>query len=71
MTKVLTSIDETIIDSELERVINFRLQWLLHAGYSNKNAILLAEATTNVDWHFACELLKKCDDQKLAMKILL
>lgn len=59
---------ETEIDSEDERVIEWRLQWLRHGGYSKKNAKLIA--SSKIDWRFANQLLKRCPDEKLAMRIL-
>lgn len=57
------------IDEEDQRVINFRYEWLRAAGYSHKNAEKIAD-DKDIDWHFACDLLKQCKDEKLAMRVL-
>jgi len=68
---VLTeSYDDTVIDPEERRVIEWRMEWLRAAGYSKRNARVIAERTS-IDWRFACDLLKNSDNQTLAMKILL
>jgi hypothetical protein len=55
--------------TEIDRVVNFRLQWLLHAGYKTRNAEKIAN-DLSVDWHFACDLRGKCSDERLCMKII-
>lgn len=42
--------------TEADKVRNFRLQWLLHAGYSVQNAEDLA-SRTDIDWHLAVDVL--------------
>jgi len=70
MPRVLTDIDldEVEIGLEDQRVIEWHLQWLRHGGYSKKNAKLIA--SSKIDWRFANQLLKRCSDEKLAMRIL-
>lgn len=41
---------------ERERVIVFKLQWLLHAGYSTDNAEYIA-SRDDIDWHLAVDVL--------------
>lgn len=59
---------EVQISLESEKVIKWRMQWLNAAGYNKRNARLIATAA--IDWRFACNLLKNCKDEDLAMRIL-
>jgi hypothetical protein len=68
MAKVLTDHVEIELGLEEQRVIEWRLQWLRHGGYSKKNAKLIAHS--RIDWRFATDLLNNCGDESLAMKIL-
>lgn len=73
MTEVVTDRDmgdETELSQESEKVIKWRKQWLKQAGYSRRNADLIA-SDTNIDLHFACDLIKKTEDEDLCMKILI
>lgn len=54
---------------EEQKVIDFRLQWLLHAGYKVRNAEKIAK-DLSIDWHFAVKLHDECEDEKLCMRIL-
>lgn len=47
---------ETEKPPERDRVIMFKMQWLIHAGYSPDNAERLA-STDSVDWHLAVDIL--------------
>jgi len=73
MTQVLTESQEVAdaphFSKEHMKVVNFRLTWLLYAGYKPGNADKIAHAT-DIDWHFACDLRKKCSSECLCMKIL-
>lgn len=73
MPRVLTESAEVASEphysQEHMKVVNFRLEWLLHAGYKPGNADKIAHAT-RIDWHFACTLRENCDDEHLCMKIL-
>lgn len=60
-------VDEEI--TELDRVVSFRKTWLQSAGYNKRNARKIA-GDLNTDWHFACDLRKKCHDEELCMRIL-
>jgi hypothetical protein len=51
------------------KVVEFRYNWMLAAGYGQKNAEKIAKAT-NVDWHTAYDIRKKCADEQLCMKVL-
>lgn len=62
--------DESELSDEAEKVIKWRRQWLRSAGYSRRNAELIA-TETKIDLHFACDLMKKTEDEDLCMKILL
>jgi len=42
--------------TETDRVVGFKMQWLIHAGYSPDNAEMLAR-TEGVDWHLAVDIL--------------
>ena len=63
-------VDVTRTLSEHERVLAWRMLSLLDAGYSTENAGALA-ASTYVDLHEACELLKTGCPEYTATKILL
>ncbi len=65
MTRVLT--DE--LSPEAEKVVNWRYTWLCAAGYTKRNARIIATAT-EIDWRFASTLRKNCDDEGLCMRIL-
>ena len=68
MAKVLTNeINE--LSKEDQRVINFKLTWLLDAGYEIPNARKIAN-DSSIDWHFAVDLRKNCSDEDLCMDIL-
>ncbi len=41
--------------TEADRVVGFKMQWLIHAGYSPDNAEMLAK-TEGVDWHLAVDI---------------
>lgn len=41
---------------EREKVVTFKLQWLIHAGYSIGNAEFIAERD-DIDWHLAVDVL--------------
>ena len=61
--------ESSLVVSEVDQVIEFRRLGLEHAGWSQRNAELIAVAT-DVDWHLAVELRKECDDEHLLMRIL-
>jgi hypothetical protein len=54
MGEVLT---ENVVGQEVEqeKVLKWRLKWLLASGYSSRNADLLASSSVNL--HFACEAM--------------
>lgn len=54
--------------TDYQKVVNFKLEWLLSAGYGKGNAIKIAES--EVDWHLAYDLRMRCEDEKLCMRIL-
>lgn len=66
MTKVAVRDEHEI--TEQERVINFRLLWLMTV-YKRKNAEKLAN-DLSIDWHFAYDLRQKCTDEDLCMKVI-
>lgn len=71
MTRILTDTDEDVTpmsDDEI-RVVNFRFEWLLAAGWNRNNANRIAE-DLSVDWHFAHDLIKQCPDENLALRII-
>lgn len=53
----------------LQKVIDFRLEWLQRSGYSKGNAVKIAEAV-DIDWHTAVDIRQACDDETLCMRIL-
>jgi len=57
---------------ERDKVVTFKLQWLLSAGYSVKNAELIAERD-DIDWHLAVDVLPvalaKGVDEETIMKM--
>jgi len=57
------------LKSEDQRVIEFKLEWLLHAGYNRRNANRIAK-DLEIDWHMAVDILKHSNDQPLCMRIL-
>lgn len=72
MTRVLTDRDSDEmpeLSPEEAKVIDWRFQWLCAAGYTKRNARLIA-SETKIDWRFASTLRKNCDDEELAMRIL-
>lgn len=56
--------------TDRDKVIDFKLEWLRVAGYSERNALKIARDET-VDWHVAVNIRKRCQDEKLCMKVLL
>lgn len=68
-----TAVQTTPLDEESSKVINWRLQWLTHAGYSKRNAELIA--TSRIDLWFACDALTHAlthgYDEDYVMKLLL
>lgn len=66
MSKVAVR-DEAEI-TEMQRVIDFRLMWLLTV-YGRRNAEKIANDLT-VDWHFAYDLRNKCTDESLCMRVI-
>ena len=67
------AVTDELIEVEQDRVIQFKVQWLVYAGFSKRNAELIA--TSDVDWHSAIDLLdrvkKKGYDDEYVVKILL
>lgn len=60
---------EVELENETTKVVKFRQEWLRAAGYSKRNAELIA-SDLDLDWHFAHDLRKKCSDEDLCMRIL-
>jgi hypothetical protein len=54
---------------EQVKVVEFRYQWLVSAGYTKKNAEKIAQDVT-IDWHTAYDLRQRCADERLCMRIL-
>jgi hypothetical protein len=61
---------EFLIEAEDERVVNWRIEELLRAGYEEFDALDLA-LDRNVDLHRAVALLRSGCPSKLAVQILL
>lgn len=62
----------TELDSEDTRVYEWRLEWLRAGGFTQVNAIKIANS--DIDWHYANDLLKNCEakgfDQAFVMGLL-
>jgi len=56
---VSESYDDTELDPQAKKVIDWRIEWLRDAGYSKRNARLLAE-DISIDLHYACDLIRNC-----------
>ena len=58
---------------EADRVREFKMNWLLSAGFSLDNARKIAES--NIDWHFAVDAMThakgKGYDEEFVVKLLL
>lgn len=67
--RVLTDREEVEVSQELQRVIQHRYEWLLSAGWTRRNAQLVA-SDMEIDWHFAYNLRKQCEDEALCMRII-
>lgn len=53
-----------------DAVVDWRLKWLILDGqYKPKNAEKIA-VDTSIDYRFAIDLRKNCQDEKLCMRIL-
>jgi hypothetical protein len=61
---------ETLYDTELDRIEQWRHQELERAGYDSESALVLA-ASHDVDLHDAVKLLKRGCTVDLALQILL
>jgi hypothetical protein len=61
---------ETLYDTELDRIEQWRHQELERAGYDSESAFVLA-ASHDVDLHDAVRLLKRGCTVDLALQILL
>ena len=61
---------EIVIEAEDERVVNWRIEELLRAGYDEFDALDLA-LDRNVDLHRAVGLVRSGCPSKLAVQILL
>ena len=61
---------ETIIESEQERIERWRAEELERAGYEPSAASLLA-GRSDVDLHYAIDLLRNGCEPDLALRILL
>lgn len=63
---------EVELDREAVRVIEWRMEWLCGAGYTKRNAQLIA--TSEIDWRYACDLLENCKkkgyDEQFVMELL-
>jgi len=68
MTNVV-EYEETELSPEATKVIEWKIEWLRHAGYTKRNSALIA-SSSEIDYHFACDLLKQSKDEALCMRIL-
>lgn len=67
----MSSPTEFEVAPEREKVILFKMQWLINAGFSPDNAELLASADY-VDWHAACDAIQlKSDEESHIVKMFL
>lgn len=60
--------DESV--SERDHVVEWRYEWLRHAGWTTANAFMIAE-NLEIDWHLAHDMRKHCKDEELLLKVLL
>ena len=60
--------------TERDRMVMFKMEWLLSVGYSPDNATRIAE-TDSADWHLAVDMLPaalaKGVDEETCMRIIL
>lgn len=63
------TIDELELAPEAEKVILFKMEWLILAGFSPDNAELIA--SSEADWHRACDLLRQGANEELVLRVLL
>ncbi len=63
--------EEAVLDSspEQQNVIKMRYTWLRNAGWTDKNATLIAESL-DINWHLAYDMRKQCKDETLLLKVL-
>jgi hypothetical protein len=61
---------QVLVDSELERVENWRAEELIRAGYAPSDAVALA-ARHDIDLHRAVELIERGCPDELAIEILI
>lgn len=68
----MSEVDYDQRESELDQIIAWRLRELIHAGWEVHRAEQLAKRL-DVDLHEAIDLIvaKGCDDQQIALLILL
>ena len=59
-----------LVDTELERVENWRAEELIRAGYAPGDAVALA-ARHDIDLHLAVELVERGCPDELAIEILI
>jgi hypothetical protein len=59
-----------LVDSEQERVENWRAEELIRAGYAPSDAVALA-ARHDIDLHLAVELIERGCPDELAIEILI
>lgn len=57
------------LSQEVKKVVDFKKLWLRDAGWTKRNAEILA-TDSNLDWHFAVDLRRKCKDEDLCMRII-
>ena len=62
--------DEVRLSNEAQRVLQWRYNWLIAAGYSHDNANTIA-IRADIDWHDAGDLLRACGNEEQALTILL
>jgi len=57
------------LSEEAEKVIDWKKEWLRAAGYTKRNASLIA-SSSEIDYRLACDMLRQSKDQELCMRIL-
>lgn len=70
MSKTKELLDAATEEHEIDRIIRWRKRQLVDAGYSMGNAEMIA-VDTRIDYPSAIEMLRRTNDEDLAMRIIL
>lgn len=68
-----TAVRHETHQTERERVVHFRYQWLRRTGFTVENATEISERV-DIDWHKAVDIFQACTkkgyDQEFVMELL-